>query len=174
MIYGTNEDRKRFIEKKIEAKQGMIRFFPIVKKVIQEFDGKCYNCKLDAALKEAAATYDLDHWITKDNRAGVYCHINYHDWIEITAYINNESVDLFYMRKDELKDGKRIDASVWLENINRHYEQLMKDINNLKRDLETIDSTLEQIEILKKQLNALVAPLSWTTRDAYNIHRITI
>jgi len=174
MIYGTNEDKKKHIENKIAAKTGMIRFFPIVKKVIQQFDGKCYNCRLDAALKEAAASYDLDHWISKDNRAGLYCHTNCHGWIEITAYINNESIDLFYMRKDQLKDGKRIDAAVWLDIINKHYESLMKDINNLKRDLETIDTTLEQIEILKKQLEALIEPLSWTTRDAFNIHRITI
>ena len=174
MIYGSNEDKRKYIQSKIDGLKGLQHYFPIIKKVIQEFDGKVYNCRLDKAIQEAAAAYDLDHFIDRGNRGGVYCHITYGKYIEICAYQGSSTFDFFYMDKKDLKDGKRIDAAVWLENVNRHYAKLMQDITGLERDLETIDDVLTKLEILKSQIKALVEPLSWTTRDAYNISNIRI
>lgn len=168
MIYGTSEDRKNHIQKKINNKRDLVKYFPIIKKVVQSFDGKVYNVKLDRALSDATKE-------NPDDRAGkVYCHIAYNDWIEICSYNAGESITWLYIRKDQLKDGKRIDAAVWLEDINKHYARLMKDITGLERDLETIDDTMEKIKILKDQIRALVAPLDYTTRDVYGISTITV
>lgn len=167
MIYGSNDDRKKYIQAKIDAKRGLIKYFPVIKNVVQDFDGKVYNCKLDRAIREATVN-------DQQPRGGCYCHIAYNDWIEICAYIGSESFDFLYFKKSDLKDGKRIDAAVWLDNINSHYAKLMQDITRLERDLEVIDDTLSKVEILKKQIETLVEPLTWTTRDAYNIGRITI
>jgi len=171
MIYGSNDERRKHIQNRIDGKKELVKYFPVVKKVVQQFDGKVYNCKLDKALKEA--TTDEQH-----PYGAVYCHIAYGGWIEIVAHGCNhgmsESVSILYIAKSDLKDGKRIDAAQWLEHINNNYAGLMKEISGLEHDLETIDDTLKQIEMLKKQIKTLVEPLSWTTRDAYGISRITV
>ena len=46
MIYGSNEDKRKYIESRIRGLKGLTHYFPIIKKVIQEFDGKVYNCRL--------------------------------------------------------------------------------------------------------------------------------
>jgi len=163
MFFGTNEDRKNRIQKMIDAKKAMLPCFPLVKKIIQDFDGKCYNCKLDKAIEEAAKAANMNIYAGVERNS-----------IYIRAYYDHESKYLFYFHKDDLKEGKRIDAAKWFEYINAEYSRTQKEIYQMQNELLTIDDTMKQIEVLKKQIETLVEPLSWEVRDTYNISRITI
>lgn len=166
MYFGTEEQRREHIQKKIDAKKAMLPYFPIIKKVVQQFDGKCYNCKLDKAIEEATKGIGAVNVYAGTERDNHY--------IYIRAYVDHESKYLFYMSKDQLKDGKRIDASKWFEYLNAEYGRTLQEIHQMESDLVTIDDTLKKVEMLKKQIEVLIDPLSWEVRDAYNIGRITI
>ena len=47
------EDKKKRIASEIKKLKNAASFYPVIKPIIQSFDGKVFNCRLEKALQEA-------------------------------------------------------------------------------------------------------------------------
>lgn len=161
--YGSREDRDRAARNIIADKREMAALFAAIRPIIQDFDGRVYNCRFDRALKEI---------ITEKH---IYSSKKYnHLYIEAHGSNSNRWYTLASIRLDELTDGKRIPADLFIQSAREYREKWLKEAASLERNIDSIDTIQQQIKIISAQLNALLQPLDYTTRDIYGLNaRIT-
>lgn len=173
MSFYTEEDAIKATEKDIAAYEEANAILPAVRKVVREFDGKVFNCRLEKALKEL------------DPRLVVFTH--YETTIEI-AYRpscgNNNWVTLFsgskpscryYSEKNSfLTPEKRIDAAKALELMEVKRAERLKEITEYKIFLEHYAETKRQLSMLKKQIDTITSNIPYKMRDYFRMnYRVT-
>lgn len=154
------ERQKEEAQKKIDGYRAAASLFPVVRSVLEAYNNKVYNCRLDKALKEAASEKGYIYCEKKYN----YFHINFspkncHEWYTIA------SVKL----EDGLTDGKRIKADVITDAARESRAALLKkafDLEEAGRNYETIQ---KQLDALEKAAAGILDPLPYEARDLYNL-----
>ena len=127
-----------------------------VKAIVQEFAGKVYNCRFDNAIKEKTACY-VGHgyggnWLEIRRCDAPYC----------------ESAGLVTMvRKENVMDGKRINAEKLIADIDSGTNSRNKQIMRLSGELTWIEGVVEGINEQIRLLNKMVDSLSSETLDIY-------
>lgn len=143
-------------EQDIEKLTESPNLFPIVSKVIDSFDGKVYNKRFDAAIREANSKIYVTHGYDKK-----YISIEYGPY--------NTAVVFCHIRKVDLKDGKRIDAKQWNRQLKERLIAHFNEKQALIIALANISDILNQAEELRVKRNNIVSRLPGNMRSYFNL-----
>lgn len=157
MRYSSREDQDKAAETLIREYREVASLFPAVRKVFDQFDGKCFNCRVTKALSETAgkricaerrgAFLDFYHYAS-----GGRCYY--------VARINSK----------DMPDGKRLDGKKLIESASECRSNLLKKAADLERISEQVDSIKDQLRQLEKMVDSIVDPLPYEARDIWNLN----
>ncbi len=172
MFYGSKEEQDKAIMKQVNKYRNAAAIFPYLRKVIESFDGKVYNIRLEKALRE-----DGNFWTVKLNRND-----RYGDMLTIDFQARNDhapygySINVVYVNLGKSTDpkskwdGKRIPASVIVESAREKREINLKNAAELESVIDREQSIREQIQYFAKQIDKLVDPILYYARDVYDLN----
>lgn len=157
--------RKKYSETETQAAERYIKecrecaaLFPMLRRAFLAFDGKMYNKRLETALQA-------------ENRR-IYCEKKQcQDYFNIGIYMFTKSGEYVCLCWCRLADDKRIKASDFIQAAENKRAELLKDADHMAQVLPTIETRRKQIEILQKQLDGVIADLSYTERELFDLHK---
>lgn len=168
----TREDAIKRTLADIQGMEEANSVLPVVRKVMRDFDGKVFNCRLEKALKEALP----DHRIYVSTSYETIIEINFHpdhgsnNWITLLS--GHKTTAKYYdPEKSFLTPEKRIDAAKALDLIEAKRVERLKRINEYKIFLENEQQIMQQLSILYKQIGTITATIPYTMRDYFGINR---
>ena len=174
MTYGI-ENQYKEIRDKITALREAAKRIKELKPIIRKFDGKMYNKNFDEAIRELTdengyfSAYNQYKWyyIYYSGRKGYNRNVNI-----LCGYSckGSEIMEEQYRKEEnEIFDGKRINADKMIENLDRHYTELLTEAFELETTLENLPAIKEQIEQVKRLYNAIIAGIPSTIKDVCGI-----
>lgn len=75
------------------------------------------------------------------------------------------------IKQEDLKEGKRIPADLFIESARERRSALLKEAATIETNMKKVDTVKEQIRALKAAIKALTDSMDWVTRDIYSIDR---
>lgn len=153
----------------IEAMEAVNAVLPAIKKVIEKWDGKVFNKRIEADLKALElpghiylATHDENRWYIQ------YSPKSHSQWFTIlhTMRPNNKYFD---PEKSFITAEKRVVKSKAFEQIEAGRIERLKTITAYREHLATWKEKNKQIEMLKKQLSTIVNTIPYTMQDYFNM-----
>ena len=157
MRYYSREDQDKAAAALIKERREVASLFPAVRKVFEQFDGKCFNCRVPKALSEAAGKRICAEW--RGDFLDFY-HYSYGGRCYWIARIG---------RKD-MPDGKRLDAKKLIESASACRTELLKGAADLERISEQVDSIKDQLKQLEKTVDSIVNDIPWEAREIWNLN----
>lgn len=154
------EQKNATAQRKIDGYRAAAGAFPAVRRVVESYNGKCYNKRLTEALREAIGETGSIYAEKNGNRLS----INYSPR-GVNAWHLVASVKL----ADALPDGKRINAAAIVDSMRETRAGLLRrayEIEETGRNVETIRTQLDAIE---RELAAVMEPISYEARDLYGL-----
>lgn len=155
MNFSTYEEKNKEALKRIESYRNAAALTPAIIKIIRQFDGKVFNCKLDKALREATG-----------NKAGVYKRDQY---VEIYTYYTTNYYHIVYARFKVDQDNKRIDAESLIEQIKKAREDNLKKAYDLENTYNQATNIEAYIRSSIEKIESYCRSLPDDLRDIYNI-----
>jgi hypothetical protein len=166
MFYGGKEEQDKAIMNEVEIRRRAAAVFPHLRNVLESFDGKVFNCRLQNKLRE-----DGNYWIVELKR-----NERYGDYLNITFSPKNFSGRTTWfsvlgvnMKDCEGWDGKRIPAAALIQNARENREKLLKEAAAIESMIERAPELEKQIKYFKKQIEALVDSIPYTAQLIYNL-----
>lgn len=157
MYYYKKEDQDAAARAYIKAYRDAAALYPMIKKVIQSFDKKVFNKRLETALREGTGAR-----VFVENRPNL---------IDIHVYGPHSNwITLAILQKDDFVDGKRINAEKLIDSLTDHRNTLLKTAARYEKQIDEIDQIKIQIKQIKKLLNDVLEPYDYTMRDIYGIN----
>lgn len=158
MYYGyTRESQDQAAQTYIRSYRDAAALYPAIKKVVQSFDKKVYNKRLQTAIQEATG-------------ARVYIE-NRPNMIDIHMYGPHSNwITLGILLKEDMQDGKRINAEKLIESLTDNRNKLLQTAARYEQQIKEIDQVKEQIKQLKHLLCNVLEPYDYTMRDIYGIN----
>lgn len=146
------------IQDKILAEREAAALFPAVRSVLEAFDGKVLNCRLEKALCEKSG-------------ARIYMNKRY-KWLEMYVYTERytEPIYICQIELDKLTDGKRIPGALMIEAARNSREKLLKNAADLESSLDHVQEWKEQLAYLKNQMKAICGNIPYEIRDTFGLH----
>ena len=176
MVYGRDEQKSAIRNRALLLREAA-NMIPKVKAIMERFNGKCYNCKLDNAIRE----------LSEDNPfTRVYARVSYGGWYEISAYpkrgtnIDTALLSAYSTKEnrfmtDETRkifnDEKRLDAKKAIALLNQRYSELLERAAALDRAADGLDTFCEQVETIKKTLTAVKNSVPYEVLDICGLNR---
>lgn len=154
MRYYSKAERETALKAAINKRRDAAALCIKIKPILQAFDEKVYNVKLERALKEAGRMY-----IEKRGANNRKIYIN--------ACVNNEWITLAGY---DLPENKRINANEFINSANAYRESLLKEAAEIEAQAAHVETYAAQIETLKKALDGVVSPLNYTIREIYGLN----
>lgn len=156
MFYGSREDQDKKTRSKIDAIRQAAGLYPIIRDIVAAFDGKVYNCRLEKALKE------VDRHIYVEKRFNC---------LSIGCYVTNynECFTLASIRLADLPEGKRIPATLIIEDARKRRAGLLRRAADLSVAMENVDYYKGQLEHYAAQIKKIVDMIPCEVRDTYNL-----
>lgn len=176
MVYGLDE-QKAAIKGKARLLRSAASMIPQVKTVMGKFNGKCYNCKLDNAIKALSEE-------NPDMR--LYASVSYGGWYQINCYPKrgynfDTSILYAYSAKENsymtdnkrriFNSEKRLDAKKAIALLNESYSELMKKAAELDAAADGLEIFLNRIAELKKTLSAVKDSVPYDVLDICGVNR---
>lgn len=158
MYYYKKEDQDNAARAYIKAYRDAAALYPKIKKVIQSFDKKVFNKRLEAALQ---------------NETGARVYIeNRPNMIDVHVYGGPRStwITLAILSKDDFIDRKRINAEKLIGSLTENRNRLLQMAARYEKQIDEIEQVKEQIKQIKKLLNDVLEPYDYTMRDLYGIN----
>lgn len=154
--YHSTEDQRKDLNNRIQSYRNAANLAPVIIKVLKQFDGKVFNCRLDKALREAT-----------NNEIGVY---NQYGFISIAGHYTNNyhQITLATFKKEDLKNN-RIEAEKIIEQVIAKREELLKKAYNVETYAEQADNIREYVRQSIEKLESICRALPDDIRDIYNI-----
>lgn len=178
MVYGGIDEQKEAIRSRARVLRSAASMIPKIKPVFDRFNGKCYNCKLDNALKELSE---------QSPEMRVYASHSYSGWYEVVAYTKHgKNIDTHllsaysakeenrYMNDDKKRifgKDKRLDAKKAIALLNEKYAELMKKAAELDAAADGLEIFLNRIAELKKTLSAVKDSVPYDVLDICGVNR---
>ena len=170
MFYENKEAQDKEMRKQIQARRDAASVFPYLRKTIEAFDGKVFNCRLEKSLKE-----DGNYWTVELRR-----NIRYGDLLNISFCKSGEhstrswktvcSVNLGTPGEKNAKwDGKRIPAAVLVEESRKARETLLQEAANLEEMIEKAPELEKQLKYFISQIDKIVKQIPYEARSVYNL-----
>lgn len=158
MYFHTKEERDKEAMKHIKALKECAGLFALIKPVLQDFDGKCFNCRLEKALQDRTGKRI---YAKKQYR---YIYIYTYDRI-------NQQRTLAQIALDEMPDEKRIPAEKLIASAREKRESFLKEANEIKKTMENAEMIKAQMMQLEKALKNLSDSVkSYTAREIYGLN----
>lgn len=157
-FYGNIEEANKAAHNRANAYRTAAGYINTVAKIVKEFDGKVYNCRLEKALKEAT-----------ENR--VFCNKNQY-LFEIYTYPESHysfHIGLASIKADELTDGKRIPADKIIKSLQEHREDLLRKAFDIESHIDEMQQVRAYIEQTKEKLENYCRSFSTDLRDIYGL-----
>lgn len=162
MYFYSEEGRQKAVETTAKEYRAAAGLFPAIRNVLEQFDGKMLNCRLEKALQEATGRRV---YVKKEyNRVEVY----YYG----TTYTGSSYITLAQIPLDALPDGKRIPAALLVKSAREQRERHLKDAAALETTAENMEAIKQQIKYFIDQANKLSNGLPYELRDIYGIKYI--
>ena len=159
MYYYKKEDQDAAARAYIKAYREAAALYPKIKKVIQSFDRKVFNKRLETALQEGTGAR-----VFVENRPNM---IDVH----IFGGPHSNWITLATLSKDDFIDGKRINAEKLIQSLTDRRNNLLQTAARYEQQIEQIDAVKDQIAHLRRQLENVLAPYDYTMRDIYGINK---
>lgn len=155
--YYTKEEADKATYTRINELRACADLFPMIKRVIQRFDGKVYNKRFIDAIQ---------------NEIGCYCYVykynnNHSLQIRPTQHAEYHTILAIYL--DRLTDGKRINAEILTEALLDTRIKMLKEAAELEEQMQKVEQVQEQLKQLMTLYKAIVEPLNYTICDNYGI-----
>lgn len=131
---------------------------PTVIKILNQFDNKVYNCRLEKALKEAT-----------NNR--VFCDKSQYS-LQIYTYPEgsySHHITLASVKTEDLPEGKRIPADKLIESTHSYREKYLALAFDIESNINQMAQVTAYIEQTKNKLEAFCRSFNTDLRDIYNI-----
>jgi hypothetical protein len=157
-FYGNIEEANKEAQQRAAAYRTATNLIPTITKVVKDFDGKVYNCRLEKALKEAT---NNEVFCSKND----YC-------LEIYTYQRqgySRRINLAYIKAEDLKDGKRIPAAKIIESFQSHRETLLKNAFEIESDMENMQYVKAYIKETIEKLEKYCRSFNTDLRDIYGL-----
>lgn len=158
MYYYKKEDQDAAARAYIKAYRDAAALYPKIKKVIQSFDKKVFNKRLETALQNETGAR-----VFIENRLNM---------IDVHVYGGPRStwITLAILSKDDFIDGKRINAEKLIESLTDHRNTLLQTAARYEKQIDEIEQVKEQIKQIKHLLCNVLEPYDYTMRDIYGIN----
>jgi len=141
---------------RVNAYREAASLYPIVSKIVWQFDGKCFNCKLQNAIQAAGPR--------------VYIEKRY-KWLEFNLYLQGVpgGMTIAQIPLDSMPDGKRIPAALILENMRKSRENFLKQAAELEDTISQVEFLEKQLEYFKSQLVKVRDSIPYEARSIYRL-----
>ena len=162
MRFHSTMDRKKFTDDLIADLRETADLYPVIAKVLQAYDGKVFNCRLQKALQDATGARIFAEKKTK--------------FIEIYIYTSRqrECRTLATLSIDAMQDGKRINAAAFIEDARERRAKHLQRAAQIAQQVQQAQQIKDQVLQLQKALQAITEPLAWEVREIYGLnYRIT-
>lgn len=158
MYYGcTKESQDAAARAYIKAYRDAAALYPAIKKVVQSFDKKVYNKRLQTAIQEATGARVFIE--NRPNMLDIHMYGPHSNWITLGILL-----------KEDMADGKRINADKLIESLTDNRNKLLQTAARYEQQIKEIDQVKEQIKQLKHLLCNVLEPYDYTIRDIYGIN----
>lgn len=155
-MYMTLEQAKNATQKDIDAAKTALQLFPQVAAVIRTFYGKVYNKRFNDAITAAFP----DHSVRARKSY-------YGEWIEV-YYSTKYGHDYYFLNiRMEMLQNKRIDASVFEQNMKLQCVRLWREIHALEDCLQTCEADLQRLDAIESELRIIAGRFPYSTRDYF-------
>lgn len=185
MKYYCNEDAKNLVELEIKNRKEALELYDKVIEVVEKFDGKVLNKRLETALKKVDERLSCDRRyssfeiqmsvfdsrscrsVNKDDLG--YSHVNYisdsyltlNGYLPTYSYSANEKVLLY---------EERIISSVLIESLNYGKKHMEETIVSLEESLDKVPEWKERLEALRVEMEKTMKEIPYIIREYYDIN----
>lgn len=167
-MYNTDEAIKQTL-KDIESMEAANAVLPAIKKVIQKWNGKVLNKRIEADLKALDLPGHIYFTNRYDSRYEIcYSPKGYNNWYTI-LYTLKPTEKYYNQETSFIGPDKRVNAAKAFEQIESGRVERLKTITSYREHLQTWEVKKQQIDILKKQLNAIIDTIPYTMQDYFNM-----
>ena len=157
-FYGNIEDANKEAHERAESYRTAAGYILAISKVLKDFDGKVYNCRLDKALE--AATNNKVHV----DKTQYYFQI--YTWNRRNY---SHHITLASIKPEDLKEGKRIPANKLIESLKEHRETLLKKAYDIESNIDQMAQVKEYIRQTKEKLESYCRSFPDDLRDIYGL-----
>lgn len=170
MFYGDKEKQDAAIMNRAESYRAAAAVFPHLRKVLESFDGKVFNCRLEKALRE-----DGNYWTVELKRNDNYGDMFVISFCRAGVYSSNNFKSVVYCnlgsRADNKTpwDGKRIPAAVLIESARKTRETFLKSAADLEAMTERAPELEKQLKYFSSQIENIVKGIPCEARDVYDL-----
>lgn len=168
----TREDAIKQTLKDIETMEAVNAVLPQIKKVIDKWNGKVINKRIEADLKALDLPGHIYLMTHDENRLYIqYSPKSSNEWFTIlhTMKPNNKYFD---EAKSFINSDKRISREKAFQQIEARRVERLQRITAYKQFLETYEEKLNMLEMLKKQMNTITEDIPTTLIDYFELkHR---
>ena len=155
-MYYDYETRQKAAAAYIDKREAAAALYPAIKKVIQRFENKIYNKRLVTALQE-----EVDRHIYSRVCGST---------IEIYYYTNGDSMTLLHVPLDKLKDGKRIDSSIFIESLTEYRNKRLQEADHMRQIMPTIETRYKQIEYIENLIKGITSDLTYQEQSIFGLY----
>lgn len=165
-------------DKAAQGKAGLYRTiaacYPVFADVVRTFDDKVFNCKLEDALNAAFAkkfgVYTIDGHDRDFNNVCIHVQKE-SQWIDFLIYTrhHNDGYSIAFLKKDDLKDGKRIPADKIIKSAQEKRERFLQAAAQLEKDMEQVEFYRAQISQINAMLKTVVDGIGYDARQIYGL-----
>ena len=157
-FYGSIEEANKEARNRANDYRTAAGYIPEITKIIKDFDGKVYNCRLDKALQ--AATNNRVFVSKTEYNFSIYTYPRNHYSFHIT---------LACIPADALTDGKRIPADKIIESFKEHRETVLKNAFEIESNIDQMEQVRAYISQTKEKLEAYCRSFNNDLRDIYGL-----
>lgn len=179
MYYYDRDSQDKAAQDKVELYRTITACYPVFADVVRAFNNKVFNCRLEDALNVALAkkfgTYNIDGHEREFNNVRIHVQKE-SKWISFLIYTrhHNDGYSIAFLKKDDLKDGKRIPADILIKSAREKREDFLKRAAQLEHDIQMIDTYKQQLNSIIKAFDSITGNISYDAKDIYRIgYRIT-
>jgi hypothetical protein len=168
----TREDAIKQTLKDIETMEAVNAILPQVKKVIEKWNGKMLNKRIEADLKVLDLPGHIYFATSDENRFYIqYSPAGHNQWFTL-LHTMRPSNKYFDPEKSFIDSDKRISREKAFQQIEAGRVERLQKITEYKLFLETYEDKLQKIAMLKKQLSTLTESIPYTLIDYFGLkHR---
>ena len=168
----TREDAIKQTLKDIEIMEAVNAILPQVKKVVEKWNGKVLNKRIEADLKALNLPGHIYFATSDENRFYIqYSPAGHNQWFTL-LHTMRPSNKYFDPEKSFIDSDKRISREKAFQQIEVGRVERLQRITAYKQFLETYEEKLNMLEILKKQMNTITEGIPTTLIDYFGLkHR---
>lgn len=168
----TREDAIKQTLKDIETMEAVNAILPQVKKVVEKWNGKMLNKRIEADLKALNLPGHIYFATSDENRFYIqYSPAGHNQWFTL-LHTMRPTNKYFDPKKSFIDSDKRISREKAFQQIEAGRVERLQRITAYKQFLETYEEKLNMLEMLKKQMNTITEGIPTTLIDYFGLkHR---